>query len=701
MADIVSYSREGDIAYITIDNPPVNALSLAVRSGIQQCVRRFVADAEARAAILICAGRTFIAGADITEFDKPRQDPWLPEVIEEIEASPKIIVAAIHGTALGGGLETAMGCHYRCAVPSAKVGLPEVALGLLPGATGTQRLPRLIGPQAALDVMVSGKPMAAKAARDAGAVDHLLDDENLRAGATAYARKLLAAGAKPRRISEMSIDQASVGAGFFDDYRKSIAREARGYFAPGQIIKCVEAAVSLPYKDAVKRENELFLECMASSHSRAQRHLFFAERACAKVPDVPADTPLRPVKKVAVIGGGTMGGGIAMNFANVGIPVVLKEVNQAALDRGLAIIRGNYENTVKKGRLSQADFERCMSLITGTLDYAGVGDCDLIVEAVFENMALKKEIFGELDRVAKAGAILASNTSTLDVDEIARATRRPQDVIGWHFFAPANVMTLLEIVRGAATAKDVIATSMAMAKTIRKTAVLVRVCFGFVGNRMFFPYVREAQRMLLEGIAPERIDRVAHDWGMAMGPHGVSDLSGLDVLDKVNNEWKQKPNDPAYCRMVAKLTEMGRYGQKTGAGIYKYEGRNALPDAEVARIAKEEATRLGVPQIEVSDAEIIERLFYSMINEGALILAEGMASRPSDIDVVFVHGYGLPRYRGGPMQYGDEVGLKNVVAAMAKYRQRYGDLYWTPAPLLKELADKGSSFRAWSEAREA
>jgi 3-hydroxyacyl-CoA dehydrogenase len=664
-------------------------------------VRRFIADADARAAILICAGRTFIAGADITEFDKPRQDPWLPEVIEEIEASPKIIVAAIHGTALGGGLETAMGCHYRCAVPSAKVGLPEVALGLLPGATGTQRLPRLIGPKAALDVMVSGKPMAAKAARDAGAIDHLLDDEQLRAGATAYARKLLTEGAEPRRISAMSIDKASVDAGFFDDYRKSIARETRGYFAPDQIIKCVEAAVSLRYQDAVKRENELFLECMGSSHSRAQRHLFFAERACAKVPDVPADTPLRPVKKVAVIGGGTMGGGIAMNFANVGIPVVLKEINQAALDRGLAIIRGNYENTVKKGRLSQADFERCMSLITGTLDYTGVGDCDLIIEAVFENMALKKEIFGELDRTAKAGAILASNTSTLDVDEIARATKRPQDVIGWHFFAPANVMTLLEIVRGKDTAKDVIATSMAMAKTIRKTAVLVRVCFGFVGNRMFFPYVREAQRMLLEGIAPERIDRVAYDWGMAMGPNGVSDLSGLDVLDKVNNEWKQKPNDAAYCRMVAKLTEMGRYGQKTGAGIYKYEGRNAQPDPEVARIAKEEAARLGVPQIEVSDAEIIERLFYSMINEGALILAEGIASRPSDIDVVFVHGYGLPRYRGGPMQYGDEVGLKNVVATMEKYRKRYGDLYWTPAPLLKELADKGSSFRAWSEAREA
>jgi len=415
---------------------------------------------------------------------------------------------------------------------------------------------------------------------------------------------------------------------------------------------------------------------------------------------MPADVKPLAIRTVGVIGAGTMGGGIAMNFANVGIPVVLKEINQAALERGLGIIKGNYENTLKKGRMSQADFDKCMSLISGTVDYSGVGDCDLIVEAVFENMALKKEIFAELDKVAKPGAILASNTSTLDVDEIAAATKRPQDVIGWHFFAPANVMTLLEIVRGAKTAHDVIATSMAMAKTIRKQAVLVRVCFGFVGNRMFFPYVREAQRMILEGNAPEYIDKVAYDWGMAMGPNGVSDLSGLDVLDKVNNEWKQKPNDPAYCRMVAKLTELGRLGQKTNAGIFKYVDRKPVPDPEVAALAKAEAERLGVPQIAVTPEEVIERLLFSMINEGALILAEGIATRPSDIDVVFVHGYGMPRYRGGPMQYADEVGLKTVVAGMEKYRKRYGDLYWTPAPLLQELADAGSSFSAWAAKRE-
>ena len=700
MGDVVSYNREGDIAYITIESPPVNALSLPVRAGLQNCVRKFVADKDAKAAILICAGRTFIAGADITEFDKPRQDPWLPEVIEEMEASPKIIIAAIHGTALGGGLETAMGCHYRVAVPSAKLGLPEVTLGLLPGATGTQRLPRLIGAKAALDAMVSGKPMSAKAAAAGGAVDHLLTDEDLKGGATAYAKKLLADGAQPRRIRDMAVDKTGVDAEFFANYRKEAARSARGFFAPEQIIKCVEAAVNLPYADAVKREGELFMECMTSPHSRAQRHLFFAERATAKVPDVPASTKLRDIKKVAVLGGGTMGGGIAMNFANVGISVVLKEINQAALDRGLGIIKGNYENTLKKGRLSQAEFDKCMSLISGTVDYSGIGDCDLIVEAVFENMALKKEIFAELDKVAKPGAILASNTSTLDVDEIAAATKRPQDVIGWHFFAPANVMTLLEIVRGAKTAHDVIATSMAMAKTIRKQAVLVRVCFGFVGNRMFFPYVREAQRMILEGNAPEYIDKAAFDWGMAMGPNGVSDLSGLDVLDKVNNEWKEKPNDPAYCRMVAKLTELGRLGQKTNAGIFKYVDRKPVPDPEVAALAKSEAERLGVPQLAVTPEEVIERLLFSMVNEGALILAEGIATRPSDIDVVFVHGYGMPRYRGGPMQYADELGLKAVVAGMEKYRKRYGDLYWTPAPLLQELADAGSSFGAWAAKRE-
>jgi 3-hydroxyacyl-CoA dehydrogenase len=698
MAEVVSYRREGKIALITVDNPPVNALSLPVRAGLAQAFTQFAADADAAAAVLICAGRTFIAGADITEFDKPIEEPWLPKVIHQIEDCAKPVVAAIHGTALGGGLETAMGCHYRVAVATAQVGLPEVSLGLTPGATGTQRLPRLIGVKNALDAMISGKPMNAKAGLEKGVIDHIVDGD-LQAGAIAFAEQLLKDGKGPRKVREIKVDASSLPSDFFAEYRKSIARDTRGFFAPEQIIKCVEAAVSLPYADAVARENDLFMECMKSTHSKAQRHLFFAEREVAKIPDVPKDTPLRPIRKVAVIGGGTMGGGIAMNFANVGIPVLLKEINQPALDRGMAIIRGNYEGPVKKGKLSQAQMDQCMALITPTLNYEDIADCDLVIEAVFETMAIKKDVFGTLDKVCKAGAILASNTSTLNIDEIAACTNRPQDVIGLHFFAPANVMTLLEIVRGAKTSNDVIATSMALAKTIRKMGVLVRVCFGFVGNRMFFPYVREAQRMMLEGVAPERIDRVAYEWGMAMGPHSVSDLSGLDVLDKVNKEWKEKPDDPAYCRMIEVLVGMGRNGQKSGAGIYKYEGRNAVPDPEVAALAKAEAARLEVPQIEVSDEEIIERLMYAMINEGALILDEGIAYRSSDIDIVYCHGYGMPRYRGGPMQYADTIGLDKVVAAMEQYRARYGDLYWKPAPLLARLAASGQSFTQWSSAK--
>lgn len=698
MPEVVSYSRDGEIAVITVDNPPVNAAAYAVRVGIVNAVERFKTDADAKAAVLICAGRTFIAGADITEFDKPMQDPWLPDVVHLIENSPKPIIAAIHGTALGGGFETAMGCHYRIAVPTAQVGLPEVTLGLLAGATGTQRLPRLLGVKDALDAMISGKPIPAKVAHDKGVIDELAEGD-LQAAAVAYARRLLSEGKGPRKVSDVTIDPKSIPDGFFAEYRKSIARETRGYFAPEQIIKCVEAAVALPYREAVARENELFMQCMKSPQSKAQRHLFFAEREVAKIPDVPKDTPLRDIKKVAVIGGGTMGGGIAMNFANVGIPVVMLEVNKEALDRGMNIIRGNYEGPVKKGRMSQAQMDKCMGLISGSLNYDDLKDADLVIEAVFETMAVKKDVFTKLDAVCKPGAILASNTSTLDIDEIASFTRRPQDVIGLHFFAPANVMTLLEIVRGAKTSKDVIATSMALAKTIRKIGVLVRVCFGFVGNRMFFPYVREAQRMLLEGVSPDRVDKVAYEWGMAMGPHGVSDLSGLDVFDKLNKEWKDKPKDPAYCRLIQVLVSKGRLGQKSGAGIYKYDGRTPVADPEVMALAKAEAEALKVPQLTISDEEIIERLLYSMINEGALILDEGIALRPGDIDVVYAHGYGMPRHRGGPMCYADIVGVDKVYAAINKYRARYGDLYWTPAPLLERLAKSGKSFAQWSAER--
>ena len=700
MSQVVSYSSETrngvGIAVVTVDSPPVNALSIHVRKGLQEAFNRFQKDDTVEIAILICDGRTFIAGADITEFGKPPEDPWLPEVIAGMEKSEKVIVAAIHGTALGGGLETAMGCHYRCAIKSAKIGLPEVTLGLLPGATGTQRLPRLVGPKKALDIMISGRPISAEVALESGAIDSIVEGD-LKQGALDYASKLVKEEAHPRRISALEVDKSEIDEHFFAAYRNSIARSTRGFFAPEKIVQCVEAAVDLPYEKAVEKERELFMECMWSSHSVAQRHMFFAERACSKVPDVPPDTSVRQISKVAVIGGGTMGGGIAMNFANAGMSVVVKEINDEALEKGIGIIRGNYDNTVSKGRMTTDARDACLKLISGTTKYDDIADCDLIVEAVFENMALKKEIFKELDKVAKDGAILASNTSTSDIDEIAQATKRPEDVIGWHFFAPANVMTLLELVRGSATSKEVIATSMAIAKTIRKTAVLVGVCFGFVGNRMFFPYVREAQLMILEGVGPERIDQVAFDWGMAMGPNGVSDLSGLDVLEKVKNEWTDKPNDPTLWALVSKLVEKGRLGQKTGAGIFNYAGRSPVPDLDVTELAKTEANRLGIEQREISDEEIIERLMYSMINEGALILGEGIASKPSDIDVVFVHGYGMPRYRGGPMCYADDIGIDEVVSGMEKYKRRYGGMYWEPAPLLKELAQSGKNFATWSK----
>jgi len=698
MSDLISYEVVDGIAVITIDNPPVNAMSAAVRKGCWDALDTLAGDDGAKAAVLICAGRTFIAGADISEFDKPIQDPWLPALVQRFEDSEKPIVAAIHGTALGGGLETAMGCHYRCAMPSAKVGLPEVTLGLLPGATGTQRLPRLAGARQALDMMTSGRPVSAQDALDSGIIEKLVDGD-LREGAIAYAKELLAGKAPVKRVSELGVNAEGIDDAFFNEYLKGLQKKARGFFAPGQIVKCVQAAVSKPYDEALKLERELFDECKNSTHSQAQRYLFFAEREAARIPDVPKDTPVRDISKVAVIGAGTMGGGITMNFINAGIPVTVLELDQAGLDRGIGVIRNNYEATVKKGRMTEEQLQQTMGMISTTTDYADIADADLVIEAVFETMDIKIDVFTTLDAVCKQGAILASNTSSLDLDQIAAVTKRPEDVIGLHFFAPANVMRLLEIVRGEKTAKDVIATAMAVAKKIRKVGVLVGVCFGFVGNRAFFPYEREAQLMMLEGVPPQRVDQAAVDWGMAMGPHAVMDLSGLDVFNKLNTEWKDKPDDPVYYRMCRVLCEMGRYGQKTGAGIYQYDGRKAIPDPQVMEIAKREANALGVRQIEVSDEEIIERILFSMINEGALLLEEGIAIRPGDIDVIFINGYGWPRYRGGPMKYADTLGLKQVYEGICKYRERYGDLWWTPAPLLERLADEGGAFQQWSEHR--
>ncbi len=698
MPDLVSYEVVDAVAVITIDNPPVNALSHAVRQGCWEALERLASDDSAEAALLICAGRTFIAGADITEFDKPVADPWLPELVARFEAAEKITVAAIHGTALGGGLETAMGCHYRLAAADAKVGLPEVSLGLLPGATGTQRLPRLAGVKQALDMMTSGKPVTAAEALAAGVLDKLAEGE-LRTAGLAYVKELLSRGAGVRRVSELPVDSAGIDTDFFAEYETALARTARGFFAPWQIVKCVRAAVEKPYDEALAIERRLFDECKASSHSAAQRHLFFAEREIAKIPDVPKDIAPRPLEQVAIIGAGTMGGGIAMNFVNAGIPVVLLEADQGGLERGLQIIRKQYTSAVERGRLSTAQLQQAMDLIRPTVDYAAIAEADLVIEAVFENMAVKQEVFACLDAVCKPGAILATNTSSLDINAIAAATGRPQDVIGLHFFAPANIMPLLEIVRAARTAKDVIATAMTLAKRIRKVAVLVGVCFGFVGNRLFFPYVREAMLMLLEGVAPERIDRVACDWGMAMGPHAVTDLSGLDVFQQLTAEWADRPDDPTYYRMCEVLVGMGRLGQKTGAGVYRYEGRQAIPDPEVMQIARREAAALGVAAHDSSDDEIMERLLFAMINEGAEVLEEGIALRPGDIDVVFVNGYGMPRYRGGPMHYADHIGLDTVCAGIDKYRQRYGERYWTPAPLLQQLARQGKTFAAWQAGR--
>ena len=698
MPDKTSYEIVDGIAVITIDNPPVNAMSTAVRKDCWAALDKLAADSSAQAAVLICAGRTFIAGADITEFDKPIEDPWLPALVEKFEASDKLIVAAIHGTALGGGLETAMGCHYRCAIPAARVGLPEVNLGLIPGATGTQRLPRLAGVRKALDMMISGRPVSAADALEAGIVEKIIDGD-LRSGAITYARALLDGGAPIKRVSQLEVAADGIDDEFFSEYAKGMARKTRDFFAPAQIVKSVEAAINESYEDAVKTERRLFDECKSSTHSQSQRHLFFAEREVSKIPDVPKTTPVRDIKSVAVIGAGTMGGGITMNFVNAGIPVTVLEVDEAGLARGMGIIRKNYSVAVDKGRMTEAQLEQAMGMITPVTDYAGVAGADLVIEAVFENMDIKKDVFTKLDETCKQGAILASNTSSLDLDEIAAVTKRPQDVIGMHFFAPANIMKLLEIVRGRETAADVIATALAVAKKIRKTGVLVGVCFGFVGNRMFFPYIREAQLLMLEGIPPQRVDQVAFDWGMAMGPHAVMDLSGLDVFYKLNNEWRDRPDDPVYCRMINVLSEMGRLGQKTGAGTYRYEGRKAVPDPEVMDIARREAQALGVQQIEVSDEEIVERLLFSMINEGARVLEEGIAIRPGDIDVIFVNGYGMPRYRGGPMKYADMTGLDKVYAAISKYRERYGDLWWTPAPLLERLAGEGRTFEEWSENR--
>ena len=697
MSNVVSYELLNNIGLITVNNPPVNALSHAVREGIQNALLQ-AQDDDSDAVLLVCAGRTFIAGADITEFGKPPRSPWLPEVLATIENSKKLVVAAIHGTALGGGFETALACHYRCALSSAKVGLPEVKLGLLPGAGGTQRVPRIAGVKAALDMMTSGNPVAASIASDMGLIDEILDTDDLQAGALEYIKDLVDSGAPLKRIRDINIDPSSIEPGFFENYRKQLARKARGQIAPDRIVSCVEAAVTMPMDKGLERERELFSELVQSPESAAMRHVFFAEREAAKIKDVSRDTPVRVLNSVAIIGGGTMGGGIAMCFANAGIPVRLLEINDEALQRGIGIIRKNYSITVKKGKLSEDQVQNRLELITGTTDYSDLSDVDLVIEAVFENPEIKKEVFARLDKVCKPGCILATNTSYQNVDDIAAATSRPEDVCGMHFFSPANVMKLLEVVRGEKTSKDVLATVMKLGKKIGKVCVLSKVCYGFIGNRMLSGYGREAQMLLMDGCTPAQVDSALEKFGMAMGVIAMSDLAGLDVGYKARKARDDLPEDPKGYIIADTLVEMGRLGQKSGAGFYKYDPntRARSSDPEVEALIRTKAGELGIDQQEFSDEEIIQRCFYPLVNEGALILEEGIAQRPGDIDVVYVYGYAFPAAKGGPMFWADQVGLQKIYEKICEFRDRYGEEYWKPAPLLEKLAGEGRTFAEWA-----
>ena len=683
---VADYSVEGDVAIVTISSPPVNALSQAVREGLKLGVEKAEADPTVKATVLICAGRTFIAGADITEFGKPPAAPYLPDVLDRIETAKKPVIAALHGTALGGGFEVALTAHYRIAVPSAKCGLPEIKLGLIPGAGGTQRLPRLVGVETALDVILSGTPFGAREAKDWGVVDALAEEGKLRDGAIAFAKRLIADKAPLKKVRDRDekLAPARGEPAIFETIRKANARKFRGFEAWLKAIESVRNAVDLPFDEGVAKEREMFMALLGSTQSKAQRHVFFAERAAAKIADIGPDVATKPIARVGVIGAGTMGGGISMNFLSAGIPVTMVETSKDALERGVSIMRKNYENTARKGRMTMDEVEARMGRLTPTLDFGALAEADLVIEAVYENMDLKKSIFERLDGVARPGAILASNTSYLNIDEIAAKTKRAQDVLGMHFFSPANVMRLLEIVRGDKTSKSVLATIAALAPKIGKVGVTVGVCHGFVGNRMLAERQREAGKLILEGATPSAVDRVLTDFGMPMGPFAMSDLAGLDI------GWSAETSKRGSVRDI--LCEEGRRGQKTGAGFYDYDAaRNAKPSAHVEEIIRAFAASKGIAQREISDAEILERCIYPMINEGAKILEEGKAQRASDIDVVWIYGYGWPVYRGGPMFFADTVGLKTVLAKLKEFQATFGDDF-KPAALLEKLAAEGGSF---------
>ncbi len=687
---VVSRNDQDRVAVLTVDNPPVNALSHSVREGLQNHMSDLASDDTIDAVVIACAGRTFIAGADIKEFGSPPKAPHLGEVVDQIEAMPKPVVAAIHGTALGGGLEIALGCHYRVALSSAKIGLPEVKLGILPGAGGTQRLPRVAGVDNALNAIVSGQHFPVKVAAKWGAIDSVVETDLVEA-AIAYASSKVSEG--PRPTGEIAIDGEKFGPEFFAGFRKSVARQTRGYFAPERCIQCVEAAVSMPLAEGLKRERELFMECMSNPQAKALQHMFFAERQVSRIPGIGKETPRRKINRVGIIGAGTMGGGIAMNFVNAGIPVTILEVQQDALDRGLGVVRGNYERSMKKGKLTPEQVEDRMGLFSGTLSYDDLSDCDLIIEAVFEKMEIKKEVFAKLDAVAKEGAILASNTSYLDIDEIADSISRPEDVLGLHFFSPANVMRLLEIVRGAKTSPEVLATCVALAKKIRKVGVVAGVCPGFIGNRMLSPYGREASINVIEGSAPHEVDAAIFNFGMPMGPMTMSDMAGLDIGYMNRQSLGRENYETKAYDWTDRVVESGRKGLKVGAGVYDYDegSRTPKPSADVMAIIEEESAKLGIERKAKTPEEIVERSFFALINEGAKILGEGMAYRASDVDVVYANGYGFPPYRGGPMHYADSLGLDYVYKKICEFRDE-APRWWEPAPLLEKLASEGKSF---------
>jgi 3-hydroxyacyl-CoA dehydrogenase len=698
VSETVSLERRDNVGVIIVDNPPVNAIAPSVRDGIDRGVDAFAGDPAIAAVVLHCAGGNFMAGADIRAFAAPGV-PSKPgtAVMQAIEQLRKPVVAALQGNALGGGLEFALACHYRIAKANAKLGLPEVNIGLIPGAGGTQRLPRLVGVARAIDMIASGAPVSAQQGLAMGLLDRVVADDDILGAAVAYARELAAGGAPVRRTSELPLEDSADNQRALDDAATTCARSRRGEVAPLKAIESVRGALTMAFADGMANEARLFAECRQSPQSRALQHLFFAERQVGKLTGVPAGTATRPVRTAGVLGGGTMGRGIAMSFANAGLPVVLVETDGAALEKAQALIASTYGASVAKGRMTAAEQAERQARIRGSTDQHDFRDVDIVIEAVFEDMALKQKIFSGIDRICKPGAILATNTSALDIDRIAGATSRPQDVLGLHFFSPAHVMRLVEVVRGAQTAPDVLLSAMAMIKTMRKIGVLAGNCDGFVGNRMLAGYRRESEFVVLEGAAPQQVDKALVDFGMSMGPHAMGDMAGLDVgaaSRKRRREEGRLPADERFGAIADRLVAAGRFGQKTGAGMYRYDpgSHQPLPDPDVDRLIEAEAVRLKIQRRPVSDEEIVARCIFPLINEGAKILAEGMAQRPGDIDVIWVNGYGFPKFRGGPMKYADELGLGQVLATLQRFAREQGPLYWQPAPLIEQLVSEGRSF---------